>query len=411
LQLLTLPALILLTVLSAFGAAMARAIAVPVGFLYFAMPAWNALGGPLQSLTLWIVRWCAPAIGVPATVAGSVIYLPDEMKFDVGLPCSGVGFLVEGLAVAALLGELEQASLGRRLRLIASMVLVALVTNWIRVLALVELGYATQMRHILLTRHHLLFGYVLFVLVLVVFVWAATRGALPKAAQTAPTAPGSRSQSNGAYLTTLVALVAAPVLVGILAWSAQDQSPARRFRLPSGRADWGGPLATMDENWRPLFVGPHDEQRGTYRDLAGRTVEAVAIGYPSQPQGRELVNEDNSLVGNSRLTPLTTAMVDAGGRPYQEEVVVDAHGQRSVIWSVYDIGGRPFVTAKLAQLWYGVHALRAPPYSALFALRTACSPSCAEARGALADFLSAMGPELLAAAKSVQSHEPIRSVH
>jgi EpsI family protein len=403
LQLLMWPALILLGVWSAFGTAVTRAIAVPVGFLYFGMPAWGVLAAPLQSLTLWIVTWLAPAVGVPATVVGTGIYLPGDMRFSVELPCSGVGFLAQGLAVAALLGELEQAPLRRRLRLLASMALVALVTNWIRVLTLIQVGYTTQMRHVLVTRHHLLFGYVLFVLALVVFVWVATRRALPNAAQTAPTAQGARSPAREVYVTSLVALVAAPILVGILGLSAGDQSAARELRLPPGRAEWRGPLTTTDDNWRPVFVGLHEELRGSYRDLAGRSVEAVAIGYHAQTHGRELVNEGNSLAGSGRLTALTVAVVDGGGRAYREEVVVDEHGQRSVIWSFYDIGGRPFVTAMLAQLWYGVHALDAPPYSALFAFRTACSPDCAQARDALADFVRAVGPQWLvvASARSV----------
>jgi EpsI family protein len=400
LQLLMWPALILLAVWSAFGTAVTRAIAVPVGFLYFAMPAWGVLAPPLQSLTLWIVTWLAPAVGVPATVVGTGIYLPGDMRFSVELPCSGVGFLAQGLAVAALLGELEQAPLRRRLRLLASMALVALVTNWIRVLTLIQVGYTTQMRHVLVTRYHLLFGYVLFVLALVLFVWVATRRALPNAPQTAPAARATRPPARDLYVTSLVALVAAPILVGILAWSADDQAAAGQLRLPAGRAEWRGPLATSDDNWQPVFIGLHEQQRGAYRDLAGRNVEAVAIGYHAQTHGRELVNEGNSLVGNGRLTVLTAAVVDRGGSAYREEVVVDERGQRSVIWSFYDIGGRPFATPKLAQLWYGVHALDAAPYSALFAFRTACSPDCAQARDALTDFVRAAGTQWLAVASA-----------
>jgi hypothetical protein len=49
-----------------------------------------------------------------------------------------------------------------------------------------------------------------------------------------------------------------------------------------------------------------------------------------------------------------------------------------VIWSMYYIGGRTFVIPIISQLWYGLRALTAPPYSVLFALKVACVPSCAE---------------------------------
>jgi exosortase len=394
LQLLLWPVLILLGVLAAFGGAVTRAITVPVCFLYFAMPAWNVLAQPLQSLTVWAVKLFAPVIGVPATISGDLIYLPGDTRFSVELACSGVGFFVEGLAVAALLGELEQAPLSRRLNLLASMVLVALVTNWIRVLTIVQIGYATQMRHVLVTRYHVLFGYVLCVAVLVLFVWLATRHELPAAAQSATTARNLSNTTPGSYAATLIALGAAPVAVGILAMSSAGQGVARELRLPPGRGDWSGPLEAPEASWRPVFVGSHDERRGTYNDAAGRSIEAVAIGYPTQA-GRELVAQGNSLVGNGGLTPLTAELVDGGGKSYREDLVVDGHGLQSVIWSFYDVGGLTFVTPKLAQLWYGVHALATPPYSALFAFRTACSSSCAEARSALGDFVHVMRPELI----------------
>jgi EpsI family protein len=404
LQFLMFPALILLAALTAFGVAVTRAIAVPVAFLYFAMPAWNALARPLQSLTLAVVRWVAPAIGLPATISGSWISLPDDMTFDVTLMCSGVGFLVQGLAVAALLGELEQAPWKRRLRLLGAMVLIAIITNWIRVLAIVQLGYSTQMRHVLVTRHHLLFGYMLFVLVLVAFVWLARQRSLPDAPPAASAVCATRSPAPRGYFTALAALAAAPTLIGVLSVAAEDHRAPRELRLPSGRADWRGPLTSVDATWRPLFVGPHGEWRGTYRDLSGRTVEVLAVGYDTQAQDQELVNESNSLVGSGGLTTLTARKVDAGGQTYREEIVADGEGRGSVIWSLYSIGGRPFVTPLLAQLWYGMRALGKPPYSALFAFRAACSPSCSEARGALREFVRVMGPELLAAPQIERLH-------
>jgi hypothetical protein len=76
-------------------------------------------------------------------------------------------------------------------------------------------------------------------------------------------------------------------------------------------------------------------------------------------------------------------------------VVVDPEGHRSVIWSVYDIGGDTFVVPLLSRLWYGVRSLARPTYSAQFAFRAACGVSCDEARGTLRNFVQGMGSELL----------------
>jgi EpsI family protein len=399
LQFLTLPALMLLGILSAFGPVVMRRTAVPVAFLYFAMPAWNLLAGPLQSLTLAVVRLAAPAIGVPVAVSGSLIYLPDDMKFNVGQVCSGAGFLAQGLAVAALLGELEDAAWGRRLRLMGSMAVVAIVTNWIRVLAIVQIGYSTGMRHVLVTRHHLLFGCVLFMTVLVAFVWVARRWALPETPRAAPPALRPTSYTAAGYLAALCALAAPPLLAAVLAVKANHVATTE-LQLPAGHEDWHGPLESVDATWRPVFVGRHDEWRGTYRDRSGHTVEVVAIGYNAQAQDRELVNEGNSLLGNGGLMPLTSTV--GSGMRYREDVAVDERAQGSVIWSFYVIGDRLFVTPVWAQLWYGINAFGTPPYSALFAFRAACTPSCAEARTVLAAFMHVMRPEVFAATQAPQ---------
>jgi exosortase len=404
LQLVLWPVLILLAVQAAFGSAVTRAIAVPVCFLYFAMPAWNLLAEPLQSLTIWAVRLLAPAIGVPASISGNSINLPGDTRFSVELACSGVGFFVEGLAVAALLGELEQAPIRRRLSLLATMVLVALITNWIRVLTIVQIGYATQMRHVLVTRYHVLFGYVLFVTVLLLFVWLATRHELPAAAAPLPP-PSAPVPAPGSYIRAVLALAAAPLAVAIIAISSAGHDPVHTLRLPAGQSDWGSPLDTAAAGWQPIFIGPHQERRGTYQDRAGRTIEAVAIAYETQAPGHELLAQGNSLLGNGGLTSLAAGRIERDGG-YREDLVIDDHGLRSVIWSFYDIGGHAFVAARLAQLWYGVHALGAPPYSVLFAFRATCVPSCAEARRALGDFAHAMRAELLASQSAAAGSKP-----
>ena len=215
LQLLLLPPVVLFAVLAAFGTAVTRAVAVPIAFLYFAVPAWNVvLTAPMQSLTVWVTRLLTPLAGLPASFQGNLISFQNGITFEITPACSGVGFLVQGLAIATLLGALEQASLARRLRLLASMIPVALVSNWIRVLTIIELGYSSRMHSTLATSNHVAFGYFLFVLALVAYVWFATRQPLPgPAAETTEVATRSMWHPSAAYALVLVVLGSIPILV------------------------------------------------------------------------------------------------------------------------------------------------------------------------------------------------------
>jgi EpsI family protein len=327
-----------------------------------------------------------------------LVTFPNGTRFEVTLACSGVVFLVQGLAVAVLLGELEQASTARRVRLVGSMVAVALIANWIRVLALLQIGYSTNMRNVLVSRDHLEFGWALFVVVLVAFVWLATRRALPEGAKPTPVSGARSARSRGAYLAAAVALAIAPLLIGVTATFRDVQAEANQLSLPPAQANWRGPLETVDQSWRPMFVGAHEERHVAYEDTTGHSVEAVAIGYSWQEQGQELINEGNSLLGDGGLTSLTSGVVQGNGRSYWELIVADSHGGQSVVWAFYDIGGRGFVTPLFSQLWYGVRSLASPPYSTLFAFRVQCAPSCEAARATLSSFLHGKGNEPVAVA-------------
>jgi EpsI family protein len=388
-----LPPLILLAVLTAFGTDIMQILLVPIGFLYFGIPLWDLLTPLLQTVTVHVVGAVAPHLGLPATIRGFSLVFPNGDTFVVTPPCGGVGLLVQGLAVATLLGELEAATLARRLKLWGSMLGVALLTNWLRVLIIVDAGYTTGMRHVIVTRH-LLFGWLFFVLVLIVFVWVAARGAPPErtahpegAGATVATPPMFR-----AYALAVLALALVPVLNYTLR-ASPARSATALLRLPPGQAPWSGPSEDVGAEWRPQFAGQHDEAHAVYRDDAGRRVEVMAIGYAVQEHGRKLVSEGNTLLG-SDLYEISGRPIDGGGQPYYEMVVADAQGRESVIWYVYNIGGRTFVIPAFSQLWYGVRALSEQPYSVLIALRAPCTQSCASAHELLATFVRSLGGPL-----------------
>jgi hypothetical protein len=116
----------------------------------------------------------------------------------------------------------------------------------------------------------------------------------------------------------------------------------------------------------------------------------IKVFYSEQRQDSELVNWANSLLG-SGLRPEREQVVNAAGGAFRETLAVDSTGRRSLVWSVYDIGGHRFVEPLLSQLWYGTHAIFGAPGSALLAFRASCDPSCDQARVALERFLRVAG--------------------
>jgi len=396
LHILTLPVLMGLSVYAALGWQAALTVAFPIGYLYFAVPAWGIFIGPLENLTTVAVGFLAPLIGIPAHTEGNLVLIPGGI-IEIARGCSGGAFLTVGLAVAALLGELENASLRRRVVLLAVMGAMAVSSNWIRVLVIVEAGYATHMRHALITKDHFVFGWILFTCMLVSFVWL-----LARRSNSAPPTSSSRGETSPrrlvpTYVAAVVALVAVPLVVYTFVLRLDVGAEPVAFQPPTGRGEWRGPVSAPGGAWRPEFVGAHSQWYFAYEGPSGHNVQMVAIGYPMQAQGRELVNEQNSLFGVDAPEPTAEAKVMLDGdSSYIELVFADQRGQRWLTWSVYDIGGREFVTPLLSQLWYGLRSLGGPPYSIQFAFRTECSASCDSARATLRSFLQTMGRDCFA---------------
>jgi exosortase len=381
------PALMGLGIAAALGWQAARWVAFPIGFLYFAVPSWDVLVGPLQTIAAHATGLLAPLLGIPAEVQGYLVRLPGVGTFEIGRGCSGVNFFAIGLAVAALLGELEGATVLRRFSLLCIMGFAAVVSNWIRVLVIVDAGYTTNMRHVLVSRSHYMFGWILFSIVLFAFAWlfARPQAAPERRSQPPPASPGSRGLP--AYSAIVLALIAPPLLVYSFIGTADASVAPYSFRAPGGTAGWAGPFVThSDATAKPGF---------TYRDATGASVELVAFSYGARIS--PLVSEGDTAVTDTRK-------VSVDGLPYLETTTTDGEGRRMLVWSSY--GERRFTTPLLSRLWYGISSLRASPSPSLFAFRTGCAASCDAARTVLTDFARTIGPQLTV---SMSRPSPIHS--
>lgn len=162
------PVLCWLAVYAAFGWPIARALAFPVGYLLFAVSAWDILRVPLQFLTLLMMRPLLPLTGIDYQIDGALVHVPGGV-FEVARACSGLHFMIVGLALAALLGELNRDSLRMRVRLLALMGGLALLANWLRVAIVIAVGGNTEMQHPLVA-HHYYFGWEVFAVALALFL-------------------------------------------------------------------------------------------------------------------------------------------------------------------------------------------------------------------------------------------------
>ena len=167
------PVLFWLAAAAALGWPVARLLIFPVAFFCFALPSWAQLGNPLQELTVVVMRLLLSITGPAAVISGDVIHIPNG-SFRIEEGCSGLHFMIVGLAVAALHGELRRDPWKTRLAELALMAALALLTNWVRVYTIIEAGYLSNMRNYLVSVSHYWFGWGVFAVALVAFFWLTT---------------------------------------------------------------------------------------------------------------------------------------------------------------------------------------------------------------------------------------------
>lgn len=168
-----LPALIWLGLCACFGWPVASRLAFPVGYLFFTLPAWSWLNPLMRVLTVHGVSFLLPLTGIPAQVSDPFIVVPAG-TFEIAGGCTGLHFLTVGLALGALHGELNRDGFRAHCKWLALMGVLAILTNWVRIVIIIVFGQLTQMRSSLIGNHYR-FGWAVFAVALLVFVWIARR--------------------------------------------------------------------------------------------------------------------------------------------------------------------------------------------------------------------------------------------
>jgi exosortase len=385
LEVVLLPWIFWLAATAAFGWAVSRLLLFPVAYLYFALPIWYPR--PLQELTVLAMHGLLAITGPPAQFSGDVIHIPNG-TFRIEEGCSGVHFMIVGLAVAALYGELQRDSWRSRAWQLALMAALAVLANWVRVYTVIEAGYLTDMQSYLVRVSHYGFGWAVFAATLVVFFWLVTRfgpDTVPAAAPvvSAPARPLPqlmRCASSVAVLVLLPALSAAAKM-------AHPAPPAVGAAGVDPRARWHALPVDFRSSWMPIFAGADDLRRQSFGNPTGDTVEVLSVTYRTQRQGAELVGETSSILGDE-LQPLAERVVKSANGAFRETEVADRTHARSLIWWRYEVAGRNLVEPFIEQLWFGINAIIWNPPAGLIALRTACASDCDSARRTLGDFVA-----------------------
>ena len=133
----------------------------PTAFLIFIFPFWGVLTPILQDISVVAVTFIMGFTGVPTYVQGQFITIPAGV-FEIAGGCSGLRYLIVSLAISSLFIYLYISNTKRALMFFIVAILGALLTNWIRITALILIGQYTNMESSLMEDHNT-FGWYLYI--------------------------------------------------------------------------------------------------------------------------------------------------------------------------------------------------------------------------------------------------------
>jgi len=396
LQSVVLPVLLLAATVTAFGVQSSRTIAFPILYFSFALPAWEHLQFIFQAITVRIVHLLILIADIPVYVEGNYVFL-SVGTFEIAGGCSGLSFILAGLSLAVLYGHLYYSTWKQKIILIAATVLVAMIGNWIRVFAIICIGYVSEMQSPIIG-DHLTYGWILFSILMIPLAFFARwleigsfadQAVPPNATKFAASTEPTRF-SLVALLATMLTLAVGPVWALAVVPSDSDRMSVSLL-LPDAPQGWVGPSRTVWE-WRPEFVGASAERLAEYRSETA-TVLAYENIYLTQEQGKELIFLFNDIKGNwslDRDVQMSTLVNAGSAGKFRQLNTRDLNGSW-LIWYRYSINGRAVTNDLQGKFMQAIAVLRGSPEAGIIAFASMCKPSCEETQVIMAEFVGALG--------------------
>ncbi len=369
-QYIALVLLVFFALSAVYGSNSFKLFALPVFLLLFALPMWEFFTEVLRWITIRNVGFILNNTGISILVEGMNIHVPSGV-FAVEPECSGLGQFIVALAVAVVYVDISGLSLRNSLLVIALAALVAIVSNTVRIYVVVLVGHFTDMQHPMVADHANV-GRVIFAIIIFAFFFVLNRYVVQAPEQeTSQSSPspvadttvsvvGGKSASPARgflglsnLLGVLAAVVVGPVL--LLLYSVPNSHDMPLAELPEAMQGWDSTYQ-QGRPWQPRIAAHDYFVAGNYTDAKGDLVELRIYQFFAGEQGREAVNDNNSMADKvnwhlSSASKLSRPIHDLATFNDVEESLINKHnGVEKLVWHWYQIGDSGTSNKSLAKL-------------------------------------------------------------
>ncbi len=331
------------------GWRIAWSIAFPLAFLFFMVPAGEALNPPLMDATAEATIRAIQAVGIPVFREGLHFTLPTG-RWSVVEACSGLRYIIASAVLASLFAYLNFRRFHKQAIFVLVALAIAVLANWIRAFLIVMLGHFSGMT-LGVGDDHVVYGWIFYGVVMFAVFWmgtrwrdedAATDGATAswlRGSQPAWTRPGRGGRGALPAVICAMALgVVALTWVGLR--ELRDVQP--HADLAARAASAVGPLQPGAPAVQPRFEGARGTLQGVLDPASG--TDLYLAYFARQGEGAEMIAFGNAVLADTDKTWQTmtrtqrTVEIDGASLPVTEWRVRSGQSNR-MLWSWYTVGG------------------------------------------------------------------------
>jgi exosortase A len=360
-------AIIPATVLTVMGVPFTRAIAFPLGYLFFAVPFGEFWIPELQEVTADFAVGMLRLTGIPVLRDGLYLSTPSG-DFEVAEACSGIRYLLATLALGTLYAHLNYQKTRKKMVFVAFSVVLPIVANGIRAYGIIAIAHFSDMKYAVGV-DHIVYGWLFFAVVigLMFLVGSRYHDAEPSDQDRLSIDISDTRSVRPIRLVSLgIAAVAATTFGPIASQTLETRSaqpPVLSNGLPNALAGWHGAVL-RDSDWTPLFAGATQETLVRYVGSEAQ-VDVALIRYAGQSQGSELANAANSIFGGNGWKPRAAQMLPVD-LVHERSVLVfetsaTSRGTVRRFWYWYEVNGRTVTGNTEVKFYEAVSILKGDP--------------------------------------------------
>jgi EpsI family protein len=367
---------------------------MPILLLLTVLPIWNLFVPYLQIIAAQASAYLLDIAGITSIREGYLLIIPNG-TFEVADACSGMKFLIVGITLVLIHTQLIKVPVRVMLFYVLLASLLALVSNVIRILIVVNIGYHYGMSHEYVQDHDFI-GWMVFSVFFFIFLFVGERWLrrheIPYQA-VEPDFPANDSMLQRVSGTALVVLAISvgPALYGYFmnrdTVSDRDHISTLQ-QMPGWRAAHG-----QLTDWKPLWTRGDQTFEGVVTK-ANEQLDLFVTEFNRQRQGREAVNLSHRVYDVEKWSRISRSArvveVPGAGEVTVEETLLKSPGRRKrLVWLWYRTNDKIVASNTQAKLNNLLGVFSGEPDISVFVVSKAIIRSETHAAGVLEAFLQA----------------------